>query len=67
MSTSYTTAGKLRYRHKFAIIFAVAIALLLTHLVTSNTYLVWGSAITFVIAMPYAILSIMEIVDKLNQ
>ena len=66
-TTFFTNNSRLCYRQKFAIIICIAIVLLIASTFTGNTYLQWGSGIAFLIAMPFLILSVMEIVDKVNQ
>lgn len=68
MGTTFTTGGgRLNYFAKFLVIFALAIVLLIANMITNNDYLQWGAALTFVIAMPYFILSVIQFIDRLSQ
>ena len=64
--TDFTQSGKIRYWHKFAIVIAVALVLLLVCTFVQSGTLKWLAGGVFLISMWYGILAMLEMVDKIN-
>lgn len=67
METNPTTRGKVRYRYKFLIVTIVGMLLLVSSSFLDNKYLNWSAGIVLAFGAFYAIMSVFELFDKLEE